>query len=187
MVNINFDKKNVHSKDMFGVQTMQSWDDLFFLNEVLNNPTTKLDTIIELGTYRGGLAVFFGLHALTRGIEFITFDKRPEPEGETFQLYKKLCPITFHQLDVFSDEAKKIVSDKAKAGTIFLFCDGGKKPQEFKTYAPIIRKGDFIFVHDKGREIHQREVDPLAKKHRLKPYYQKEADKVGADIFAFRK
>lgn len=186
MVEINWNKKHIYSKDIFGVSTMQSWDDLFFLNEVLNNPTTKLDTIIELGTYRGGLAVFFALHAFSRGIEAITFDIRPEPEG-LFQKYREMLPLTFYQMDVFSEEAKNIVSKKARDGRIFLFCDGGEKPSDFATYAPLIRDWDFIFIHDKGREIFQNQVDPIAEKNGLTPYYQEEADKVGADIFAFRK
>ena len=186
MVNVNWNKKHIYSKDIFGVSTMQSWDDLFFLNEVLNNPTTKLNTIIELGTFRGGLAVFFGLHAFSRGIECITFDIRPEPEG-LFQRYRELLPITFHSMDVFSEEAKSIVSEKAEKGRIFLFCDGGEKPMDFATYAPLMRDWDFIFVHDKGREIHQHEVDPIAEANGLTPYYQEEANLVGADIFSFRK
>ena len=90
-------------------------------------------------------------------------------------------------MDVFSEEAKSIVSEKAKNGRIFLFCDGGEKPMDFATYAPLMRDWDFIFVHDKGREIHQHEVDPIAEKNGLTPYYQEEADMVGADIFSYRK
>lgn len=183
---MNWNKKNMHSKDMFGVQTMQSWDDLFFLNEVLNNPTTKLDTIIELGTYRGGLAIFFALHAYSRGIPFLTFDIRPEPEG-LFQTYRDLLGIQFHQLDVFSEEAKTIIQKKADTGKIFLFCDGGEKPQDVATYAPMMRDWDFILIHDKGREIHQHEVDPIAEACGLTPYFQEEADNAGADIFSYRK
>lgn len=183
---MNWNKKHIYSKEIFGVHTMQSWDDLFFLNEVLNNPTTRLDTIIEFGTYRGGLAVFFGLHAYSRGIEALTFDIRPEPEG-LFQKYLELLPLTFYNMDVLREEAINIVSEKARRGRIFLFCDGGEKPKDFETYAPLMRAWDFIFIHDKGREIFQHEVDPIAKKNGLKPYYQEEADKVGADIFAYRK
>ena len=58
---------------------------------------------------------------------------------------------------------------------------------DFATYAPLMQTWDFIFVHDKGREIHQHEVDPIAEENGLMPYYQEEADMVGADIFSFRK
>lgn len=183
---MNWDKKNVYSKDVFGIRTMTSWHDMFFLNEVLNNPTTKLDTIIEIGTNCGGLSVFFGLHAFSRGIEAITFDIKPEPEG-LFQKYKGVLPITFHNMNVYSEEAKKIVSDKAKSGRVFLFCDGGDKPKDFTTYAPMMRDWDFILVHDKGSEIYQHHVDPIAEECGLTPYYQEEADKAGATIFSFRK
>ena len=178
--------KNRRSIHIFKNPVMQTWPDLFFINELLTD--IKFDTIVELGTYRGGLTVFFGLHALSNPpCKVITFDIRPEPDKFPFTMYKKLCPITYYNLDVFSEEAKNIVRTAAKSGRILLFCDGGIKPQDFQTYAPLLEGTDIVLIHDKGRGVYQHEVDPVAERNGLTPFYQEEADKVGADIFSFTK
>lgn len=184
---MNFELNNRRSIHVFGNPIMQSWYDLFFINEILTEPTHVFKHIVELGTYRGGLTVFLGLHALTRGIDVTTFDIRPEPYKPPYTTYKELLPITYHNLNVFSEEAKNIVREKAKDGRMFIFLDGGEKPMDFETYAPIVEANDVVMIHDKNREIFDHEVKPIAKANGLEPFYQEEADKVGADIYCFIK
>jgi len=182
---MNFQMDNRRSIHVFMNPIMQSWYDLFFINEVLTD--IRFDTYVELGTYRGGLTVFLGLHAFSKQSEVITFDIRPEPDKPVYTWYKEMLPITHYCMDVFSEEAKNIVRNKARRGRIFLFCDGGEKPYDFETYAPLLEGNDVVMIHDKGREIFEHEVTPIAKKNGLIPFHQEDADKVGADIFSYIK
>ena len=182
---MNWDMKQSRSTHIFGNAIVQTWYDLYFLNEVLTD--IRFDTLIELGTYRGGLAVFFGLHAFSKDSEVLTFDIRPAPEGKLWPKYTAILPITHYSMDVFCEEAKNIVAEKAEAGRVLVFCDGGEKPKDFKTYAPLIEANDVIMAHDKGLYIHQHEVDQIAERNGLVPFLQEGADKVGAAIFSFVK
>ena len=182
---MNFNPRNITSIHMFGVPIRQTCFDIFFMNELLTD--LKFDHIVELGTYQGGLTVFLGLHALNKGIDVTTFDVRIEPQSDSYNLWKKLLPITFYQLNVFSEEAKRIVREKAKTGRMLIMLDGGDKPLDFKTYAPLLEANDVMLIHDKDRYIFQNDVNPIAKANGLEPFYQDEINKIGSDIFCFIK
>ena len=44
----------------------------------------------------------------------------------------------------------------------FIFADGGNKIQEFNTYAPLLKSGDCIAVHDWGVEINFESIQGVA-------------------------
>jgi hypothetical protein len=37
---------------------------------------------------------------------------------------------------------------RARPGAAFVYCDDGDKPREMRTYAPILRVGDYMMSHD---------------------------------------
>ena len=39
-----------------------------------------------------------------------------------------------------------------------LFCENGHKIKEVQTYAPSLRQGDYLAVHDLGTEIHPSDI-----------------------------
>lgn len=170
---------------MFKTPIRQTWYDLFFINELITN--IQFDHFIELGTYQGGLTVFLGLHALSQGVNVITFDIRQEPGNKGWMCFKFILPITFYQLNVFSEEVLKIVDKKMKTGRSLLILDGGDKPKDFITYAPLLRGGDVVLIHDKGKYIFDYQVNNIAEENGLIPFYQEEADRIGTRLFTFIK
>ena len=182
---MNFNPDNITSIHMFQTPIRQTWGDLFFMNELLTN--LKFDHLVELGTYQGGLAVFLGLHAYSRGIDVVTFDIRQEPQNTGWRKFKPLLPITFYQLDVFSEKALSIVREKARSGRMFIVLDGGDKPKDFETYAPLLTGNDVVLIHDKGKYIHDYEATPIAERNGLVPFYQEEADKLNSRCFSYIK
>ena len=100
--------------------------------------------IIEIGTALGGLSVLFRLcnaEFVTYDIEDVRFDKG---------LFDSLG-IDFRLADCFERE-KEIADLIQKEGTTLLFCDGGDKPKEFKTFARYLKPGDVICAHDYAPE-----------------------------------
>lgn len=142
--------------ETFGNRPLQqTWSDLYVFERVLRDE--KPDLIIELGTASGATATFFN----TLG-KVYTVDIR-EPH---IPLHKD---ITFEKLNLYNEETiKKIKKMISESGKVFLFCDGGDKTTEFKTYAPSLKKGDIIYVHDYGVEIHKEDVELLVKALKLK-------------------
>jgi precorrin-6B methylase 2 len=114
-----------------------------FLNEV--NPSN----IVEIGTASGGLTHFLSDTCPTSSI--LTIEK------DTFYNYKFKQNVTSIIGDSNSIEFinNTIIPFIQNDGTSIIFCDGGNKIIDFINYAPIIKKGDYICVHDycKDRKI----------------------------------
>lgn len=178
-----FDMNQRRGIHVFGNAVMQTWFDLFFLNEVLTHET--FDVILEIGAFQCGLTVFFGMHAVTQKAHVITFDIRPEPSGGPWQMHKELLPITYYQLDVFKPDVMASIDDIIEENRVLLYCDGGDKPREFKTFAPMLKGNDVIMAHDKGREIYENQILQTVTECGLRPFHQVDADWVGADIFTY--
>ena len=102
--------------------------------------------IIELGTYRGGLAALLHLSASVTGSDFYTYDRqdRRDHPDELDRLGMK-----FRQRNIFLavDEIARLIQGD---GITILLCDNGHKAKEFRTFAPYLKKGDYILVHDYG-------------------------------------
>lgn len=118
-----------------------------FLNEI------QPKNIVEIGTASGGLT-----HVLS--------DLCPYSEIITLETKD------FHRYN-FKENVKSIIHDSnsdelinnvmipfiQKSGTTIVFCDGGNKVIDFSNYAPLIKTGDYICVHDycQTKEIFEKE------------------------------
>ncbi|HEC64669.1 MAG TPA: glycosyltransferase [bacterium] len=135
---------------------------------------TDFKRVIEIGTLRGNLSLFFLLFCITRDAEFCTYDIRNEWKGGkvkdllNFEAYYK-------NKDVFEciDEIKKFIQRK---GITIMFCDGGDKAKEFQTFAPYLKPQDIIAVHDWMTEIFDYHVADLCKEHNIKEVFVKESE-----------
>lgn len=159
--------------------------EIHFLDQMLYE--NHFDTIIELGTADGGLTLLFGLHALAAGSIVVTFDLGREPTGGTYKALKPLLPIAFFNNNVFSDEGMRWIKDYMKRGRVLLYCDDGKKPREFNTFAPFLKPNDVIMAHDRDVEIFLEDISDTINKYNLKPFLEKEIQKLRAGIFSFIK
>jgi hypothetical protein len=146
---------------LFGLPTLQSWDDLTGWEAWFGKHDVR--TIVELGTYHGGLSCFFLLMARQMNIPFWTFDAIAY-EGLNSPAVRSLgLAEHFIQADIFGD-GKEQVLDILRCDDLhplLLYCDDGNKPREFQTFVPHLRPGDFVAVHDVGDEFLERDITPL--------------------------
>lgn len=106
--------------------------------------------IIEFGSYKWGMSLFFYLFCLQRRAEFYAYDIG---KFSPTRVIRELG-ITkhFRMIDIFSieDEIGKIIK---KEGKTIVYCDGGDKARELEVFSKYLKKGDIIAVHDWGTEV----------------------------------
>jgi hypothetical protein len=122
-------------------------------------------SIVEIGTSEGGMSVLLAVAASCLGASFDTFDV-----GETMNKFAAdaLAAVCrpgcgFHPHDVFGLAGQSLIKARiGQPGTSILLCDGGNKGKEFSNFAPHLKPGDIIGVHDaRGRESWPwKEFDP---------------------------
>lgn len=122
------------------IRTLQYKDfQIPFLN-FFNN--YKIDLIIEIGTAEGGLTKFLSDVSNTK---IITYDPFTNPNFDGYL-------IEHRQKNIFEDIES--ISELIKNNNLVLvLCDGGNKVKEFKTFATLIKSGDFIFGHDYAKSF----------------------------------
>ena len=98
--------------------------------------------ILEIGTAQGGLTKFLSDISKTK---ILTYDPYTSPDFENYNI-EHIQKDIFGDLDMLSEMIQNI-------GLTLVLCDGGDKIKEFKTFAPIIKSGDFIFGHDYARSL----------------------------------
>jgi cephalosporin hydroxylase len=114
----------------------------------------QFDTIIEIGTYKGGFTILldeikqsnklkFNIHTVDIGIWDENIFK------EVLQDFNNR-KITFHKTDIFSEAEvsyiKELLANPSKK--VCVLCDGGDKISEFIYFSKLIKPGDFIMAHD---------------------------------------
>ena len=103
--------------------------------------TEKFESIIEIGTGKGGFAVFLAYTARLIGALFVTYDNR---FSDASSLIRRLGGM--HVIADIFNYYKEVA--KVFQGKTLLLCDGGDKIKEFHTFAPYLKKGDMIMAHD---------------------------------------
>lgn len=115
--------------------------DLYLWEAVLNEHP-EMGAIIEIGTWTGGMSLWLHAQAEAREMLFRTYDViKPE----------RRIP-NFVQIDVFAaaEDIGRHIEKHTKP--LILFCDGGNKPREVKTFWRYMPKGSILMVHDWGTE-----------------------------------
>ena len=126
-----------------GIPMAQIRADLVLWESVLNsNP--QLKAIFEIGTWQGGFSWWLWGQANPRDMWFNTFDSI-EPDKEE--------PPGFMRIDVFAD-AEYLGKRFRAFEPCLVFCDGGNKPRELRTFAAELRDpASLLLVHDWGTEM----------------------------------
>ena len=155
-----------------GASCQQSFN-AFFIWEKLLTPL-KFKRFFEIGTALGNTSVYFKLFCVNKGADFYTYDfaKKNQRSNTPIQKYINLAD-NYYMVDVFK-EAQQICSTIARKGKSIVFCDGGDKPHELRTFAPALKVGDIIACHDYGRAIKDEWIKEDIKRFNLKELYKKE-------------
>jgi hypothetical protein len=146
-----------------GIAMAQYWVELIVWEGILNS-TPGLTGIVELGTWKGGFSLYLDMQARARGLSFRSYDiLKPDHEIPGFI-----------QKDIYryADDLKREFS---ALGPIVLFCDGGNKPRELRTFPPCLAEGSLVAVHDWGTETLPGDVPDF-----LEPIHEEYLDNMGS-------
>lgn len=140
-----------------GQEIAQRWSDLFIFERTFQE--YKPDIIIELGTYLGALTHFLSLHAHVWTIDNME------------RKFKRYDNVDYNIGDVFSSTIRDSIEHLVRYNKqVFFFCDNGNKINEFHLYAPLLKKGDIIFVHDWNNEIKIEDIQQTIDEEKLTSY-----------------
>ena len=114
----------------------------------------KIKRFVELGTGNGGMSLFFLLQSYQYDFDFHTFDiKIPVAiESRIVRLLLNL-DVNFVLGDIYTEKEWFVRGILESDYTAMLYCDNGDKPKEVATFAPYLKSGDYLAVHDWKVEI----------------------------------
>jgi cephalosporin hydroxylase len=157
-------------RTIFGIPCQQYWQDLFYLEKLITAHEPK--TVIEIGTGTGASAAFFAnFNSVFNTFSFDIVDRRKiRPENVIFWQAHIFQPGTIREL------AQIIESYRDEK--LFIFCDGGDKTKEFLLFAPFLKIGDCIAVHDWKIEADASKIYQVAANCGLTAYRHDLADRI---------
>lgn len=147
-----------HLQSSFGgVEMSQTWNDLALWEEFLNR--SRPGSVVELGTFKGGMAVFLSLQGMARGFSVTTIDNGAH--GAPAELLEKLG-TTVLSCDLLSEQTVEPMRELLLSlpKPTVLFCDNGNKPLEWQRFVPLLSDGDYAVVHDWGSEFNPDNLEP---------------------------
>ncbi len=134
----NYPSYRLHSYK--GIQVSQVLGIYLMLNKSF---LSKFDSIIEIGTYNGGLSTWI-YDNKNEKTKFITYDIDLSVRSSILN-----PQIDARLEDCFSEKTfNDITNIIAQDGKCLILCDGGDKPKEFNEFSKYLKSGDHIMCHD---------------------------------------
>ena len=180
-VDVLFNPKKV---TFCGIKTWQTWTALYMLERILWKDR-DIKRVVELGTARGGLALFMGVHLKLRDGMLLTLDVRRLVDNKWIEQASRFN-VKFEQKDVFDSETVEEVRGFISNHRTLIFCDNGDKPRELQTYSKILKPNDLIMAHDWGKEIKREDLTAEILSI-LEPYRQEDFDSLKTRILSMRR
>jgi len=196
---IKQDDLSIINRRFMGAGMSQSYAAIYWQEYFIES--NRFEYVVELGSQKGALSTYFAnMAAITESFIFDTFEFYPdscywfsredEGVGHWFEKLAKLSPyINVHYKNVFRESTFKHIKENMEQFKTYIFCDGGDKIRELAMYAPLLKKGDRIAVHDWSMEIYDHNVRPIMDKYGLvydEPFAQSATD-LKTWIMPFRK
>lgn len=130
----------------FGLKSAQNKVAMNALSILLEVENPK--TIVEFGTGFGGLSILLGIWARINGCDFKTYDQTDI--REEIHIFEKLS-INFECVDIHT-AIPQIAERMRQPGKTIVFCDNGNKHREIVAFAPFLKDGDLILMHDYAKD-----------------------------------
>lgn len=133
----------------YDVPVTQTWLQIVRHLEAIKDFDVRI--FIEIGVYLGGLASV--IMPRTEYTEFSYLGVEINEAAVDSRVKLKISRLPKANIiygDAFNSRIINKVNERINAAPspCYLFCDGGDKSREMKTYAPLLRSGDLISVHD---------------------------------------
>lgn len=131
----------------------QPFTAFYIWEKFFNRYGTGMKRFIEFGCDQGNTSIFFLLWCINLGADYIGYDKRKK------EVYKKTAVQQLLKLhgrmrigNAYKkvDEIRELIQSKGKT---VMFTDCIDKPWEFDTFAPMLKVGDILAIHDWDRAI----------------------------------
>ena len=153
---------NLFGSSFCGVRIWQHWADLALWEEFLN-AHGDVQTVVELGAAHGGMTLFLEFQAQMRGMRVYSFDLEWPVVLDAPLTAMLGMKNRFYQGDYWEDTNAVLMDllHGERYKPLLLLVDGGDKPREFKALVPELAAGDYVAVHDWGREFHAGDVKPV--------------------------
>ncbi len=141
-----------------GFPVAQTWTDLALWETFLDRHPVA--SILELGTWRGGMALFLAAQSRARGATFASVD-RDLGQAEPIEMLA-LLGARLVELDLHGPEAvagiSSLLAELPKP--VLLFCDDGDKRLEWRSFVTLLSEGDYAAVHDWKSEFGEADLVP---------------------------
>jgi len=112
-----------------------------------------LARFIEFGCDQGNTSVYFKLWCIQIGADYVGYDKR-DPKLYADSRIKRLINLKQSmRIGNGFKKAKEIKETIQQPGQSVIFTDCIDKPWEFTTFAPMLKRGDVLAIHDWDRAI----------------------------------
>lgn len=200
-------------RSFLGSVLSQSYVGVYFLEHYIE--ANEFQYVAEFGSHAGAISLYLAnAAAVSQRFYFDTYELYPQWSwyagsnehewevsdyygwtgwkgcGPWFEQLAQISPfINFYHADALSSDSIDHVSSNILDKKTFLFCDGGNKVEEFNTYAPLIKTGDRIAVHDWDTEIFENQIQDVCDEHSLEPdgHWAEHHYKLGTGIMPFVK
>jgi len=153
-------KVNAPNVTLFGEKCDQPFTAFYVWEKFLFAYKDKFVRFLELGCDNGGMSTYFALWCHNVKADYYGYDKngigayKDTSVKRLIQLHKKVERRNIYA----NDNVQHIRAIIQRAGMSVVFCDCVDKPWEFRTYAPMLKVGDVMAVHDWDRAIKDKWV-----------------------------
>lgn len=129
------------------------WSQDFFVWDTFFATHRDIAAGLEVGTLNGGMSIFFALQAKVYGFKFVSIDIHQRESDRFSDIFSRLHDLmagTFRACDFWASGEGLIgeLIGNSDGHPILVFCDGGDKSREYRTCIDLLRRGDYIVVHD---------------------------------------
>jgi cephalosporin hydroxylase len=129
-----------------GIFICHWWHEVGILFNILD--AHEIGLFVEIGVLDGGLAAMMLARAdYLDGFDYLGFDNH---HGKWNTRLTEKAGIKLFRGDAMSSQTQERVANKIRRceHRAMVYCDGGNKALEAKTYWPYLRRGDLLGVHD---------------------------------------
>lgn len=158
----------------FGVPITHTWLEIGVIIKTVE--VYNIKRFVELGVHRGGLAsCFITRSMMDESFWYLGTEIDPAITNPTVvALARGAERATVMIADNFHPDTIALIKAwlAQGGGKRFIYCDGGNKPAEFDLWAPFLRPGDVIGVHDLHKEIMEEHFVGIPNSlHRIRENY----------------